>query len=70
MKFVTIGMWDVIPAIADHETVHIIDKEKRAVLDVNELTLSEWATIFSHDNTDGRYDFWMEVEEDEQETSR
>lgn len=65
MKFKTISVWDVIPAIADHKVVHIIDKQKRAVLDVNELTLAEWAFIFSHDNTDGRFDFWVEENDDE-----
>jgi hypothetical protein len=65
MKYEVITKWDVIPAMADHKDVYVLDREKKAVISAMDLTLGEWTSIYSEDYKTERYEFWVEVKEDE-----
>lgn len=66
MKFRDIYSFLAIEEIKDGKTVFVLDKEMKTVEAVNDMTVDEAVSLIqSADNFPGRFEFWVEEEEEE-----
>ena len=64
-QYTIICSWQVIEKITERNEVWILDREKKSVILANELTMSEFAQIVSQDQSNERYEFWIEEKGEE-----
>lgn len=64
-KFVPIKLNDIMEMVANKYRVVIVDRYSQNFYTPDDLTMYEWIQILEHNNTDNRYDFYYEVNNDE-----
>lgn len=64
-KYIIIYSWQVIDTLTPGTEVWMLDREKKSVVLLNELSMSEFASIISDANASEKYEFWYEEEDDE-----
>ena len=62
-EYVTIFSFQAMSEIEAGETVYMLDRERRAVFCVNDLSVYEFMAVLKADNEDSaRFEFWYEAE--------
>lgn len=65
MKFRDVYSFLAIDEVKDGKTVFVLDKEMRTVAVVNDMKVGEAVSLIqSTDNFPGRFEFWVEEEEE------
>ena len=65
MKYYGFSAYWVLDEVKKGNTVYVLDREARAVCDINSLPLDRaMAIIKNAENDCDRYEFWHEVEEE------
>ncbi len=68
MVYKVIYSFEVLDKIKEGKNVGLTDRQKGVVRSVNDMTVSELAEVMmDFDKTKGRYEFWIEEEQEETE---
>ena len=54
--------FEIEEAITNGMRVHCIDRLTKTVMSVNEMSVQQYMSIANHDNSDNRYEFYIEEE--------
>ena len=66
MEYKVIYPFDVMNSIKEGKNVGLTDRGKGVVHSVNDMTVSELVEVLrDFDTTKGRYEFWVEEEQEE-----
>lgn len=63
-KYVKIFTFDAMEKISEGKTVYVVDRKRREVFCVNEMTMGDFAEMVNAKGDSGRLDFWYENEEE------
>ena len=67
MEYKVIYSFEVFDKVKEGKNVGLTDRQKGVVRSVNDMTVSELAEVLMDFETKGRYEFWVEEEQEETE---
>ena len=65
MEYKVIYSFEVFDKVKEGKNVGLTDRQKGVVRSVNDMTVSELAEVLMDFETKGRYEFWVEEEQEE-----
>lgn len=65
IKYENVCSSDVLDEIKSGETIFLLNRETNDVREVSNMSVGSLVNVFNHDNKDNRYEFYKEVNLDE-----
>ncbi len=64
-KYETVCISDVLDEVVNGERIFLLNRETNDVREVSNMSVGSLVNVFNHDNKDSRYEFYKEVNLDE-----
>ena len=64
-KYETVCISDVLDEVVNGERIFLLNRETNDVREVSNMSVGSLVNVFNHDNKDNRYEFYKEVNLDE-----
>jgi hypothetical protein len=64
-KYEAVCISDVLDEVVNGERIFLLNRETNDVREVSNMSVGSLVNVFNHDNKDNRYEFYKEVNLDE-----